>query len=513
MSHATLEQTSPTATQAVAQKTSGKPPKTPLLARIGTILVWQIIAILFVEFTLFCAGLGEEEIFKLDPELGSVHLPNKRVTWRSEGYSVSWFNDVGMRESNISVEKPAGTLRVALLGDSLTEALQVPLETSFGRVMERKLSTELKRPVQVLNFGVSGYSTAQEYILLKRRVLAYKPDVVLACYNSRDSFENWSAPDQVITNVRPYALHLPGGKLTIDTSPVTNWMKTPRAKFLQQSEWLRQNSRLWGLFAALELDWSLHNDSYRYLLLFVTRPGKAIRELTGKVKAEFNKLTSSAQSTAGSAEKGQPTAATGTTDSRSAPVAAEAPVKKAPAVTAPANSKTSASDTASTGSKPATKLGASASEKVTTAQSAASSGTSKIARRVKLEDRPTYQQFIMRSLGSLLIEMQKETQAATGGRFAVVAMPVRSALCPAEGIDTAFNEFTYKDEIVMLEEICTDKKINLIDLQKPAESFEAPYRKDMFYSVHLTKLGHDYVGDQLANFVKPLLLEGSRDPR
>lgn len=100
--------------------------------------------------------------------------------------------------------------------------------------------------------------------------------------------------------------------------------------------------------------------------------------------------------------------------------------------------------------------------------------------------------------------MQKETVAA-GGRFALVAMPVRSALCPAEGIDTAFNDFTYKDEIVMLNEICADKKISIIDLEKPAESFEPQYRKDMFYSVHLTKQGHDYVGERLASFVEPLL--------
>ncbi|MBY0551171.1 MAG: hypothetical protein K2W95_28080 [Candidatus Obscuribacterales bacterium] len=452
------------------QSSQAKKQKRPLLRTLAAIFVWQLIAILFVEFTLFCAGLGEEEIFKLDPELGSIHMPNKRITWRSEGYSVSWFNEVGMRESNITVAKPAGTLRVALLGDSLTEALQVPLDSSFGRVMERKLSAALHQPVQVLNFGVSGYSTAQEYMMLKRRVLSYKPDVVLACYNSRDSFENWSAPDQVITNVRPYALHLPGGKLTIDTSPVKNWMKTPRAKFLNQFEWLRQNSRLWGLFAVLELDWSMHSDTYRYMLLFVTRPGKAIRELSSRVKSDIAKIFPPKQELPAS------TTVVDTKSAQAAPSAESAAALKSDNKTALNASPKKPNAAASTAPAPAKKQ----------------------------DGRPGYQQFIMRSLGSLLTEMQKET-VATGGRFAVVAMPVRSALCPAEGIDTAFNDFTYKDEIVMLNEICADKQISIIDLEKPAESFGPQYRKDMFYSVHLTKQGHDYVGERLASFVEPLL--------
>ncbi len=476
-----VEQKSPTteAPRAVAKKR-------PLAITVVQILLWQVAAVLFVEATLFCAGLGEEEIFKLDPVLGSAHLTNKRVTWRSEGYSVSWFNNVGMRDSAITIAKPPGTLRVALLGDSLTESLQVPMEKTFGKVMERQLSEELHKPVQVLNFGVSGYSTAQEYILLKSKVLQYKPDIVLVCYNSRDSFENWSAPDQVITNVRPYALHLPGGKLTIDTSPVKNWMRTPRAKFLQQFEWLRQNSRLWGLFAALELDWSMHNETYKYVNLLLTRPGKGIKEISKRLQLEagkyFPKLAPASTPTEapGAKLKTDSTASNqgkvpgkGTeTPARKKSIAAETSGHKQAGANAPGDNK---------------------------------QGIQGVQEKPHQEGRPVYQQFIMRSLGSLLEEMRKETKLATGGKFAVIAMPVRSSLCPTEGIDTAFNDFTYNDEITMLNEICADKKISLVDLEKPAEQFQFQTRKDMFYAVHLTAPGHIYVGQQLTEFVKSYL--------
>jgi hypothetical protein len=512
MNTAVIERTTKPAPD--ARQTKSRQPFPLLLLKI---VAMQVVAILFVEAVLFCAGLGEEEIFKLDPLLGSAHLTNKRVTWRSEGYSVSWFNEVGMRESGITVAKPPGTLRIALLGDSLTESLQVPLEKTFGQIMEGKLKDQLHMPIQVLNFGVSGYSTAQEYLVLKQKVLQYKPDVVLACYNSRDSFENWSAPDQVITNVRPYALHLPGGKLTIDTSPVTNWMKTPRAKFLRQFEWLRQNSRLWGLFAAVELDWSMHNETYKYVSLLLTRPGKGIKEIWKRLRQEAAKHvplqvatteTSPGPATSAESKKVAPASKTAAIiDKPSTGAAAVRPAKaNSTAGNAALATTTHAKEAASTA-----KVAVAVSSDKKAGIAAKEPSPSNTSKPEKKNERPGYQQFIMRSLGSLLEEMQKETMAATGGQFAVIAMPVRSALCPAEGIDTAFNDFTYKDEVVMLKEICAEKKIPLVDLEKPAEKFEFNKRKDMFYSVHLTAPGHEYVGEKLSEFVKPYLAGARQD--
>jgi hypothetical protein len=225
----------------------------PLFKRLLPYIAWQLVALLAVEATLAFAGLGEEELFKLDPEIGTVHMTNKSITWRKEGYARSYLHGNGLRESGVTVAKPAGVYRIVLLGDSQVEGIQVALEDTAGQLLEKRLTKMLGRPVQVLNFGVSGYSTVQEFLLMKREVFKYSPDMVLMGYDSRDMFENWSAPDTAISNLRPYALKLPKQPVLVDSGPVKAFMKSPRGKFLNSIAWLRANSRIWGLISPTKL--------------------------------------------------------------------------------------------------------------------------------------------------------------------------------------------------------------------------------------------------------------------
>jgi hypothetical protein len=71
-----------------------------------TVLSYVLIGAIFIfatECILNLAGLGEEEIFKLDPDLGTRHMTNKKVTWRKEGYACSYLNRLGMREKDATI--------------------------------------------------------------------------------------------------------------------------------------------------------------------------------------------------------------------------------------------------------------------------------------------------------------------------------------------------------------------------------------------------------------------------
>jgi len=98
-------------------------------------------------------------------------------------------NRDGFRGPDVAREKPPGTFRIIVLGDSVTFGLGVPTEETFtarlGASLAAKRSPNDPR-YEVLNFGVSGYGTAQEIHLLEVKGLAYHPDLVLLVYIVND---------------------------------------------------------------------------------------------------------------------------------------------------------------------------------------------------------------------------------------------------------------------------------------------------------------------------------------
>lgn len=429
-------------TQSDSKRQSGWLPK------LAVVLFWQLLAVLFVELVLFSAGLGEEEIFKFDSDLGTRHMTGKRVSWRTEGYAQSYFDTNGMREAQVTVNKPAGTYRIALLGDSLTEGMQVPVENTFGQILQRQLSRNDK-PVQVLNFAVSGYSTVQEYVQLKKQVLAYQPDLVVVCYNNRDMFENWAPPDQVLSNVRPLALHLPGQKLLVSSGPVHDWLRSPRARFLSQIEWIRTHSRIYGLLAAVESDWAFHNPVYKEVIAFLTQPGKTCKKWLSELKTRQEQKTPPALPVAAISTK--PVVAKVQTPS---PVVSKAALKPKAIAAAP--------------------------------------------------DNQIYVSLMSRTLGSLLAEMDSECRAS-GARLAVVALPVRAALCPQPQMETAFFNVTYPQELNILKGLCLKQQIPYFDGQQIAAKMTTPEQLKLFYVVHFRLAGQEFMARVLQPFFEQLL--------
>src|SRR5690606_3914579 len=99
-------------------------------------------------------------------------------------------NSHGLRDRERSLEKPAGSRRVLVVGDSHVEALQVELEDAIGPQLEQRLRASLGT-VEVVSAGVSGYGTAGELLLFRSLGWRFEPDlVVLAFYPGNDVKNN-----------------------------------------------------------------------------------------------------------------------------------------------------------------------------------------------------------------------------------------------------------------------------------------------------------------------------------
>jgi len=156
-----------------------------------------------------------------DPNLGWKLKPGVSGEWNSEGASFVQVNSEGLRDGEHTKAKPPNTLRVAVLGDSFTEAIHVPVEQTFWSKLERKLgncqAVKGRKNVEVINFGVQGYGTAQELIMLRKKVWDYSPDIViLAFFIGNDVINN--SPKLEYDRYRPFFAYDASGKLVPDMS-------------------------------------------------------------------------------------------------------------------------------------------------------------------------------------------------------------------------------------------------------------------------------------------------------
>jgi len=168
-----------------------------LTANLALILGGVLAAMLIAEAILRVTPLGKTSFYTYDPELGWTLVPGAHGWLRDEGVAYLSVNRWGYRGPDWQLAKPPGTFRVAVLGDSMTEAQQVAEQDTFCAVIQRSLtdSAALKsagfKRAEVMNFGCDGYGTAQELIVLKRRVWKFSPDViVLAVFLGNDVRNN-----------------------------------------------------------------------------------------------------------------------------------------------------------------------------------------------------------------------------------------------------------------------------------------------------------------------------------
>ncbi|MEP6913494.1 MAG: SGNH/GDSL hydrolase family protein [bacterium] len=233
--------------ETVEKKPAQKPRRLKALAgKLLLILFGILVGALIAEVTLRVAGFSYPEFYQPDESRGYALRPGMEGWYRKEGQAYVRINSDGLRDREHSKAKPAGTFRIAVLGDSYPEALQVAMEESFWAVMERKLSecgAFDGKKIEVINFGVSGYGTAQELITLRERVWDYSPDLVmLAITTNNDISDNLRSLKK--TNQIPYFIYRDRNLALDDSFTRTSSFWWRQSKAARVGRWFEDHSRL-----------------------------------------------------------------------------------------------------------------------------------------------------------------------------------------------------------------------------------------------------------------------------
>lgn len=105
-----------------------------------------------------------------------VLKPNLRTEHRGASWTT---NSRGMRDGEYASEKPANTIRVALVGDSIGSGWGVDDGQGFEPTLERAWNERRSGAIEVLNFSVPGHAPGQRWEQFRRAGWPTSPDVVI----------------------------------------------------------------------------------------------------------------------------------------------------------------------------------------------------------------------------------------------------------------------------------------------------------------------------------------------
>ncbi len=160
-------------------------PARPVLVRLRGALVNGALALAGLTVALSAAELALRYLFRDVASAGDARTYFHRKV-RGPGP-----NSLGFSEREFSRRKPPDVYRIAVLGDSFTVAVGVPVTDRFTTRLEHMLNASRPRGVryEVLNFGRVGADTEHEVRLLRSVVFPLQPDFALLQWYIND-FEN-----------------------------------------------------------------------------------------------------------------------------------------------------------------------------------------------------------------------------------------------------------------------------------------------------------------------------------
>lgn len=139
----------------------------------------------------------------------SLYHPNSRIPIKTMQIPyVVKTNRLGFRGPEIKREKAPGTIRIAALGDSITDGYMVDNPDTYPVRLEAFLRDK-KLPVEVLNAARGSATIDREYWILRQHVAPLNPDVVVLTFVGNDIYEMGGRSAAAMIAFNPEALDWP----------------------------------------------------------------------------------------------------------------------------------------------------------------------------------------------------------------------------------------------------------------------------------------------------------------
>jgi len=163
-----------------------------ILINLSLIILSTLFALFLSEIALRLMGFNplyvspeRDRFWKYDSLLGWAHQPQQEGIFETPQFrTVVRINEEGLRDREHSYKRQNDIERVLVLGDSFAWGYGVEESERFSQQLEEALD------VEVINAGVSGYSTDQELLWYENEGIKYETDLVILVIAGNDVGDN-----------------------------------------------------------------------------------------------------------------------------------------------------------------------------------------------------------------------------------------------------------------------------------------------------------------------------------
>jgi GDSL-like Lipase/Acylhydrolase family len=161
------------------------------------------------------------------------YAPNQRGVWRVRDEIAAPYAINGQGWNSASGDyaraRTPGVARIAVVGDSFVEGLQVPPDRHFGTLV----AAARRSPTEVYRFGIAGAPMSQYLHMIEREVAGYRPDCVVVLLVHNDFDESFQfMPGRYTSSFRKLKVE---GDRVVGEIPPQPWRPSP-------FEWLRRTA-------------------------------------------------------------------------------------------------------------------------------------------------------------------------------------------------------------------------------------------------------------------------------
>ena len=207
--------------------------KRAVLRGLVLLLCVVVAALAAAELLLRVTQLGQRPVsdgtygpYRFDAELGWLAPPNSTGVQPSTNRTVALqHNSLGIRERELSEIAPD---RILFLGDSFTWGFDAEVDERFTNLLQKDLPQ-----YGMVNAGVAGYGTDQQFLLMERLWPKVSPKVVVVTFcvnNDRDD----NSSSLRYRQYKPYFARTPEGELQVRGYPLPR----PGSEGVGRSGWL-----------------------------------------------------------------------------------------------------------------------------------------------------------------------------------------------------------------------------------------------------------------------------------